>query len=149
VIDFGLRLGDVERLGLAPEPVSFDVSKDALRNRLRINGATEREIEFLLIGPGATGQRVELNAMTSRQFIDHLEAKLAEHGIGKVIPSIEGLAGAYRLFVRGSRADKIAREALAAMSTEEIAHPADLEAQVRAYLEDHPAASWDPAVAGC
>ena len=33
-------------------------------------------------------------------------------------------------------------EALAAMSTEEIAAPADLEKRVRAYLAEHPEASW-------
>src|SRR5271165_4862248 len=65
-------------LGLQSEPVSFGrISKGAISERLTRNGATKREIEFLLTGPPDLGQRVELNAMSSRQFIDFLEAKLA------------------------------------------------------------------------
>jgi DNA topoisomerase VI subunit B len=149
VVDFGLRLEDVERLGLQSEPVSFGkVSKDAIRNRLEINGATEREIEFLLTGPDAeTGQRVELNAMTSRQFIDFMEFKIGENDVGKVIPSATDLANAYRLFARGARARRIAEEALAAMPGEEIVAPADLAERVSAYLAQHPEEPWDAAVA--
>ena len=53
------------------------------RARLRINGATEAEIEFLLRGEGKTGQRVELNAMTSDQFVAFVERKLTEHRRGQ------------------------------------------------------------------
>jgi hypothetical protein len=42
------------------------------------------------------GERVELNAMTADQFIDWLERKLDEQGIGKVVPDPETLATAYR-----------------------------------------------------
>ena len=115
------------------------VKKDALRNRLRINGASPAEIEFLLTGPrDDVGQRVELNAMTSPQFVAFLEEKLAEHGAGKVIPSARELADAYCLFARGERARRIAEEALAAMSAEETAVPVDLEEHLRAYLVEHP-----------
>ena len=59
VVDFGLRLEDVERLGLTSEPVSLGkISKDAWRERLKINGATDREIEFLLTGPALTSVSV-------------------------------------------------------------------------------------------
>jgi hypothetical protein len=148
VVDFGLRLADVERLGLQSEPVSFDNGKDAIRNRLEVNGATEREIEFLLTGPDdKTGQRVELNAMTSRQFIDFLEAKIGDNGVSKVIPSALDLANAYRLFARGARARRIAEEALAAMSPGEIVAPDDLELRVRGILKENPSTRWDAAVA--
>lgn len=116
-------------------------SREALRNRLEINGATQDEINFLL-----NERRVELNAMTSRQFIDLLEEKLAEHGAGKVISTADQLADAYQLFVRGKRARRVAEEALAATPTEECAAPADLEQQVRAYLDENPDAAWDDAV---
>jgi hypothetical protein len=147
VFDLGLRLDDVERLGLQSEPVNLgDVSKAALSARLRINGATEQEIEFLLTGPGKMGQRVELNAITSRQFVDYLEAKLAEHGVRKVIPDADRLADAYRLFKRGERVAEIAQAAVDKMKEEEIAAPADLAERVRAYLAEHPATSWIQAV---
>ena len=45
-----------------------------------------------MTGPGNTGQRVELNAMTSDQFVAFVERKLTEHGAAKVIP-IVGNAG--------------------------------------------------------
>jgi hypothetical protein len=142
VVDFGLRLDDVERLGLASEPVSFGKSgKDALSDRLEINGAAKDEIEFLL-----SGRRVELNAMTSGQFIDLLEAKLAEHSVGKVIPGADELEDAYRLFARGARAKLIAEGALAAMSKEKTTAPTDLVKRVRAYLAKHPESAWDEAV---
>ena len=42
VVDFGLRLADVERLGLEAEPVVFGkISQSAIRDRLKINGATK------------------------------------------------------------------------------------------------------------
>jgi hypothetical protein len=143
VVDFGLRLDDVERLGLESEPVVFGkVSHSAIRDRLRINGATEAEIRFLL-----NERRVELNSMTSRQFVDFLATKLAEHGVGKVIPKAEALADAYRLFARGARARPIVEKALATVMTADIPVPADLEKRVRAYLAKHPEMSWDDAVA--
>ena len=55
--------------------------------KLEEYGATDEEIEFLF---GAK-RRVELNAMTSRQFLDWLEGKLEEHGAGKVVPPLEML----------------------------------------------------------
>jgi len=53
---------------------------------LEERGATEAEIEFLT-EPDDDGmcRRVELNAMTSRQLVDLVEAKLQEHGIEKVV----------------------------------------------------------------
>src|SRR5262249_26714673 len=75
--DIGLRLVDVQRLELVSEPVALEEkSKAAIANRLKINGATEAEIEFLL-----RGRRVELNAMTSDQFVAFVEEKLIEHGV--------------------------------------------------------------------
>ncbi len=147
VIDFGLRLADVERLGLASERVSLGkVSKDKLRKRLRTNGATEAEIEFLLDGPDGFGQRVELNAMRSRVFVDFLEAKLREHGAAKVIPSARLLEDTFRLFKRGAEERWAVEAALAALPREAIAAPADLEKRVRAHLTEHPEAAWDEAV---
>jgi hypothetical protein len=147
VVDLGLRLEDVERLGLQFEPVSFGkIGKDAIRNRLEINGATEREIDFLLTGPPGFGQRVELNAMTSRQFVDLIEGKLAEHRVRKVVPVVGDLEDAYRLFRRGAAMKRVVEEAIAAMSTEEIAAPGDLARRLDAYLAKRPASSWDAAI---
>ena len=141
VVDLGLRFADIDDLGR--EPVNLDPRKEAAqRERLRINGATELEIGFLM-----GGSRVELNAMTSRQFVDFLEAKLAEHGVGKVIPGVKMLKDAYSLFVRGDRMRRVVEEALAAMSKQRIVAPADLAERVREYFAEHPEAPWNEVVA--
>ena len=102
VIDLGLRLEDIE--GLPTETVSYGIGSTTRQPidpgpNLRKNGATPEEIEFLRgqrdYG-GYHGQRVELNAFTSRQLVDWIEAKLQQHGITKVIPDAETLEVAYR-----------------------------------------------------
>ena len=67
VIDFGLGLADVEQYHLADEECQFQGSWGW-------DLATEEEIQFL-----KSGRRVELNAFTSPQFIEWLEAKLNTH----------------------------------------------------------------------
>ena len=141
-IDLGLRLTDVQELGLESEPVSFgSVSPSKILERLKTNGATADEIAFLM-----EGQRVELNAMTSDQFVAFVERKLTEAGIAKVVPSKDQLETAYRLFARSERIRTIVEEAIAADADAEIAVPDDLEAHVRAYLADHPDEPWEDAV---
>ena len=41
--------------------------------------------------------------MTSRQLVDFVEAKLKQHGIGKVIPDAETLARTYEMFAASDR----------------------------------------------
>jgi hypothetical protein len=61
VIDLGLRLADVNALSLESEAVSLgNISPRKIRDRLKRNGASPEEIDFL-----TNGDRVELNAMTS------------------------------------------------------------------------------------
>jgi hypothetical protein len=90
VIDLGLRLADVEKHELETESVIIADSARARAN-LRKNGATGAEIDFLL-----SGQRVELNAFTSRELVDWVEGKLKDCGVRKVIPGDAVLADAYR-----------------------------------------------------
>ena len=89
------------------------MSKEAHRKRLRIDGATEAEIEFLLSGEGNTGQRVELNAMTSDQFVAFVERKLAEHRAAKVSLSAETPAETYTALKRGEMAQQALKAELA------------------------------------
>ena len=112
--------------------MGIDQDLDKLEARLEINGANEEEIDFLL-----GGRRVELNAMTSDQFVTFIEEKLEEHGVAKVIPDEELLAEAYRLFSAESAHRKDIEEALAKDAAE-----SDFEAarrsrrQVRDYLAE-------------
>src|SRR5690606_19803406 len=53
---------------------------------LRENGATEEETAFL-IGDGREGRRIELNAMTSDQFVASVKAILEANGLNKKVDS--------------------------------------------------------------
>jgi hypothetical protein len=144
VINPGLRLADVEHL--PSEPVALDPkSVAAIRDRVRINGATEPEIEFLTAD--GDPRRVELNAMPSEEFIAFVEAKLASAGVKKVIPPKSKIEETYRLFARA----EIVREKVELFLAREHCHhidaPPDLENDVRAYLDEFPDIPWDEAIA--
>jgi hypothetical protein len=142
-IDLGMRLTDVQELGLeASAEAVFDRGSDAAKLRnLRLNGATKEEAEFVL------RRRVELNALTSDQLVAFIERKLTDHGIKKVIPEEKLLADAYRLFVANKRIEEVVTKAIEDMDTNNIKTPANLGSRVEAYLQQHPELSWDEAVA--
>ena len=120
VIDLGLRLADVTTMGLQSEPVEYRQNKDP-RDKFdeQDYDATHEELNFLVEANKSgydpksksyehrwTGKRVELNAMTSRQFIDWLEGKLKQHDVEKVIPDEETLAQAWHNARRRHRVNK-------------------------------------------
>src|SRR6266516_3719670 len=84
IIDAGLRLDDVRRLGLeaSAEPAAGKGRKSwaAVRNNLLENGATGEEVDFLRT------KRVEINALSNPQLIELIERALKKHGIKKVVP---------------------------------------------------------------
>jgi DNA topoisomerase VI subunit B len=145
IIDIGLRLVDVQQFGLQSEPVAFgNRNREPLRKNLTLNGATEDEIAFLI----ARKQRVELNAMTSPQLIELIEAALIQHRVCKVIPEPETLSSAYRSRIEYSRAKKALRAAIvtARHKTGQIAVPDDLTERVLAYLKANPSKPWEAAI---
>ena len=125
-IDLGLRLADVEEMELPAESFAYTDSRRALAERLRINGATDEEIRFLL-----DGERVELNAMTSDVFVAFVERKLSEHGVAKVVPAPSTLAEAFTAFRRGAAAQAALKAEMARLNAEPVEVPADLEKRVR------------------
>jgi DNA topoisomerase VI subunit B len=144
IVDLGLRLDDVEALGLeASAEATFDKgSDDARRDNLDLNGASEAEIDFLL------SRRVELNALTSGQFVDFVERKLLNHGVEKVLPNLALLKDAYQAGVRGERIRAEVHATLAEANTHAlIPAPVAIKAKVEAYLKENPASRWDDAVA--
>jgi hypothetical protein len=151
VIDLGLALRDVEAMGLESEyQVHPKGKKRLLMDNLRENGATDAEIEFMFkdFDNTRSTRRVELNAMTSPQFVAFLERKLKEHGIAKVIPDEDELAAAYKFFVRNLDIEKaIERELKRRKSDEDaIKVPDNLADQVRKTLSTRPQLRWDSAV---
>jgi hypothetical protein len=137
VIDIGLNYGDIA--GLPSEPCNSNISDE----RLSKAGLGQDAIDFLRT------QRVELNAMTSRQLIDFVEAKLKQHRIGKVIPDSETLAKTYQMFAASDRLSEAfdeLREKFEDESEESIKAPDDLAAKVKAQLEKSEDITWHRAV---
>jgi hypothetical protein len=147
VVDLGLRLADIEAMGLEPEPSPNRSDKPETWTKrattLRQHGATTREIEFL------RRERVELNAMSSGVFVQFIERKLAEHGVRKVVPGEDVLGQHARrvitLTLLNRRLDELRPEV--DVVAELVALPADLRRQVEALLQDQPDMPWDLAAA--
>jgi hypothetical protein len=141
MVDIGLRLADIEELGLEGEPCS-PKNWDASVETLKRHGATEEEIEFLKT------KRVELNALTAPQFIEFLERKLSEH-TEKVIPADDVMEAHVRRIWEQQQAKERCKEILDQIHTEAAtaALPDDLVDQVEELLAEEPELSWDQAVA--
>jgi hypothetical protein len=149
VIDLGLRLADVQELGLQAEEQVHKQNVAPTDKFLEWDDdpVSDEEVDFLAgdysyAKHGWAGQRVELNAMTSRQFIDWLEKKLREAGVTKVVPKKETLEAAWKRAVSIHQAQKL----IDTMDTEAVKTPKDLEKKVRALLKRQPHLSWDSAV---
>ena len=138
-IDIGLRLSDVEELGLSGE-TQHHRNHDSTRRNLLKNGASAAEAEYI-----ANGTRVELNELPSDKFIEFVEGKLEQHGVEKVVPDPDTLAKAWR---HARAAQEINRliERVNTKDQQGEPPPDDLEERVREKLEDDPALSWSEAV---
>jgi hypothetical protein len=142
LFDIGLRLSDVAAMNLQSEPITV-ADWGARAITLERHGASPKEITFL------AEARVELNAMTSRQFIDFIEAKLTMHGVAKVVPE----AGTIEARARRLIEQRLAREALdeirdrITMQASAAALPERIEVQLRNYLARYPSLAWDDALA--
>jgi Topoisomerase 6 subunit A/Spo11, Toprim domain len=146
VIDLGLRLSDVQ--GLERERVEYKGAKQSPAINLRACGATEEECQFLVRREGGqwVGDRVELNAMHSDQFIAWLEGKFAEVGVHKVIPDRTTLAKAYQLAVRKSKLQQAIDDARQHIDEEPDAPvPEDIHEQIKTRI-DGKAIAWDDAI---
>jgi hypothetical protein len=150
-VDLGLSLADVEAMLLESEYQHHPkASKSALIENLRKNGASDVEIAFMFadFDKLRSTRRVELNAMTSQQFITSVERKLSANGVAKVVPDQELLAEAYAVMEKGHRLQETAAD-LADDVDEEDADstaPKNLQRRVRAWLKRNPLERWDAAV---
>jgi hypothetical protein len=149
VIDLGLSLTDVETMGLESEYQHHPRgNRYALEENLRTNGASEEEIAFMFrdFDRLRSTRRVELNAMTSPQFVAFAERKLRENGVTKIVPDQELLVEVYTAIERGRRLEQ-AVKAFDDEIDEDHKPPKNLKQRVRKVLEKHPAKRWDVAVA--
>ena len=107
--------------------------------------ATAEEKAFL-----RSGRRVELNAFTSPQFIEWLEGKLIEHGLGKrLIPDDEVLADAYRRAFAVAKINGVIDDAIAGAKdmAKKVAIPKTLRRKLRKEM-DGKDQSWDRCLYG-
>ena len=149
VIDLGLSLADIREMKLEHEYQHHPKGdKAALIKNLRENGASDEEIAFMFqdFDRLRSTRRVELNAMTSPQFIAFLERKLRENGITKIVPDQDLLAEVYAGLERGRRLQKAAKK-LDAIDIGDFKAPKDLRARVRKLQKQHPTLRWDAALA--
>ena len=152
VIDLGLRLADIQAMNLQSEAVSY-TSKVDPRENLRTSGATAEEAAFLVRKRSGhyqqewSGERVELNSMTSPQFIEWLERKLTEAGVCKLVPEREMLETAYRRACECLYMQQVINVAFeeATEKFAEIAMPPDLRQSVEEFITDT-ADAWDDAI---
>src|SRR5262249_26473248 len=142
VIDLGLRLADVEDNNLEAEAVHYGKT-DPTQNLLE-NGATQQEIDFLCPErnryQGNAGQRADVNAFTSGDVVKWIEAKLQEHGIGKVVPDANTLRQAFRRAAEAACLRQLVKKKQKAIRkrVERMDLPDDLEEQVRKVLVERP-----------
>ncbi|MGA2464669.1 MAG: hypothetical protein ABSH06_10000 [Thermodesulfobacteriota bacterium] len=135
VIDLGLRFEDIQ--GLQSEPVT---PKGSIADKLREAGASDEEIEFL------RSERVELNAMTSEEFVNWLEAKLTKAGVEKYVPDEVYLGEAYKRALYLTRLVEKGKELQEEFENSEIVIPDNLLQEVNEALSENPENSWDRAI---
>jgi hypothetical protein len=135
VRDLGLRLADVQKYSLEADAELHKFTGGFAADSI----ATKEEQEFL-----QSGRRVEMNAMTSPQFVEWLETRLSEELPGRLIPADDVLANAYQRALAVARVNR----AIKAMTEEAIEHarsagiPNGLRQLVDAELDESPEA-WD------
>jgi len=145
VIDLGFRLEDVK--DSETEDVTYKQYKDP-RIKLRDYGVTEEECNFLVSKSGYSswsGKRVELNVLTSEEFIEFIRGKLTEHGVEKVIPDDDVLRKAYKRAISSQRILKVINK-IKADKEKNIDIPDNLGEQVAKKIKKYKESTWDKIV---
>lgn len=147
-IDLGLSLDDVRTMSLESEhQFHRKGNKAALIANLRKNGASQAEINFMFADFDRlrSTRRVELNAMTSSQFIAFVERKLAEAGVAKIVPEPDILEKLYVGLERGRRLQTVLNGIK--FNDKDVRVPKDLRKSVAKMLKKKPTLRWDAALA--
>jgi hypothetical protein len=119
-----------------------------LIENLQTNGASEEEVAFMFrdFDELRSTRRVELNAMTSPQFVSFIERKLRDNGIAKIVPDEDLLAKTYIGMERGRRLGELVARLDDEYDASEIEPPKGLEQRVREALQERPWLRWDAVV---
>ena len=135
IIDLGFRIDDIQ--GLQSEPVR---PKGDITYKLREAGASKEEINFL------RNKRVELNAMTSEEFVNWLEAKLTKVGVKKYVPDEAVMGEAYKRAFYLTKLIEKEKELRGEFKEKNITIPDNLMENVIEALSKNPKNSWDRAI---
>ena len=147
VVDIGLDLEQVTAMRLEVEEQYAKAEKNKLIDNMRLNGAGDNEIAFMFrdFNSRRVIRRVELNAMTSPQFVNLVETGLRARRVKKIVPQRKLLADTFTEMTRGIRlADAVKK--IGAIDMTNVKVPADLERRVREALSVDPSMRWDAAV---
>ena len=149
VIDLGVRIKDVRDENLESEDVVY--KKSDPRFNLKQNGATDEEIALLCsepYGKGWRGQRVEINAFSSRPLVNWVESKLMDNDVTKVVPDDATLRDAWKraagIKYLNDRLPVLLSDAEKEAETQSV--PAGLRDKIWNYVARHPEAPWDVAI---
>jgi hypothetical protein len=150
IINLGLEPEDALEMGLEPENVERKKKTNGKLMRVPVGRyVSERWRAWL------QKQRVELNAMTTPQFLEWLDRKIAPHHKGKVLPPLkvmrERLEADVRQKARATITEEILRQAnidgrleeeMGRLRKDIRARAAKLPAEVRDALARKPEESW-------
>jgi hypothetical protein len=143
VIDIGLRLTDIQTMGLEWEPYSPGGDWTKRAATLAVHGATHEEIRRLRT------ERVELNAMSSGVFVQFIERKLIAYGVRKMVPKDDRVLQQHaRQVILGTLLNQ-SLDAVRPQTEAEagcVTLPSDLRQQVESALKRQPGIPWDLAV---
>ena len=135
IINLGLEPWEAIAMGLEVENLELNISKKTGQPIIKAVADYVTEHDDGEDWPTwLQTHRVELNAMTTPRFIKWLDAKMAEHGNGKLIPPDDVIEAELEAELEGNLRESI---------TEEILREADLEGQIAEALDaiEKPAAA--------
>ncbi len=151
VTDLGLRLDDVRKWDLEWAAETAPCTGKSTCKCFQCQplakseyGITDEEYDFLY-----SGKRVELNALTSPQFVEYIETKLKEHGIREDWAPADDdvIERAYRRALVVAHVNHATEEAAAEAieATENIESPQNLRKRLQAVIEKSKN-PWDQAI---
>ena len=126
VVNLGLDPAEGRAMNLEPEPVGRKERSDGTVPRVPVAAYIPEEDQEWL-----QENRIELNAMTTPQFLTWLDAKMVDHAGGKVIPPPD---------VVRERITEEAEKELTRRITEDVVREADVSGRVKAILAEKKAA---------
>jgi hypothetical protein len=155
IINLGLDPDEATSMGLEPEPMEEKKGKDGKKKVVAVARYVDARWRKWL-----QRWRIELNAMTTPQFLQWLDSKMAFHSKGKVVPPVEILSEKLEEDVENKLREKITAEVLAKAGLEVLLQEGLAELlpvledkanlltdYVRQGLEADPANSWTEPVA--